>query len=69
MGISLLTSYHGSQIFEAIGIADDVINKVFKGTPCRVSGLSFDDIALGHFLNVTDSTVINLFYVICSRNY
>jgi len=45
MGISLLTSYHGAQIFEAIGLADDVIMKVFKGTPCRIAGLTFDDIA------------------------
>jgi glutamate synthase (ferredoxin) len=45
MGISLLTSYHGAQIFEALGLADNVIHKAFKGTPCRVAGLSFDDIA------------------------
>ena len=45
MGISLLSSYHGAQIFEALGVADNVINTAFKGTPCRVSGMSFDDIA------------------------
>ena len=32
MGISLLTSYHGAQIFEALGIADNVIMTAFKGT-------------------------------------
>ena len=32
MGISLLTSYHGAQIFEALGIADNVIMSAFKGT-------------------------------------
>ena len=45
MGISLLTSYQGAQIFESIGLADEVLLTAFKGTPSRVSGLSFDDIA------------------------
>merc|ERR1711988_1828245 len=45
MGISLLTSYHGAQIFEALGISDDVISTVFKGTPSRLGGLTMDDIA------------------------
>jgi glutamate synthase (ferredoxin) len=45
MGISLLSSYHGAQIFEAMGLADDVVMRGFYGTPCRVSGLNFDEIA------------------------
>merc|ERR1711871_1523737 len=45
MGISLLTSYHGAQIFEALGISDEVISTVFKGTPSRLGGLTMDDIA------------------------
>lgn len=45
MGISLLTSYHGAQIFEALGLSDDVMMKIFSGTPCRIPGLDFDDIA------------------------
>lgn len=45
MGISLLTSYHGAQIFEAIGLGDEVVLKAFEGTSSRVGGLSFDDIA------------------------
>lgn len=45
IGISLLTSYHGAQIFEALGISDDVISTVFKGTPSRLGGLTMDDIA------------------------
>lgn len=46
MGISLLTSYQGAQIFESIGLSDNVLLKVFKGTPSRVGGLDLDDIAL-----------------------
>lgn len=35
MGISTLQSYKGAQIFEAVGLAEDVIEKAFKGTPSR----------------------------------
>lgn len=45
MGISLLSSYHGAQIFEAYGLADDVIAAAFKGTVSRVGGMSLEDIA------------------------
>ena len=45
MGISLLTSYHGAQIFEALGLSDQVVSTVFKGTPSRLGGMSLDDIA------------------------
>jgi glutamate synthase (ferredoxin) len=45
MGISLLTSYHGAQIFEAIGLGVDVINTAFKGTVSRVGGMSLEDVA------------------------
>ena len=45
MGISLLSSYHGAQIFEAYGLGRDVIDLAFKGTVSRVGGLSLDDVA------------------------
>lgn len=45
MGISTLQSYHGAQIFEALGISTPVIEKAFNGTSSRVEGLSFDGIA------------------------
>ncbi len=45
MGISLLGSYRGAQIFEAIGIADDVVDKHFTGTPTRIGGLGLREIA------------------------
>ncbi|MDH4090452.1 MAG: glutamate synthase large subunit [Cyclobacteriaceae bacterium] len=45
MGISTLQSYQSSQIFEALGIGSDVVEKCFKGTISRIEGLSFDDIA------------------------
>lgn len=45
MGISTLQSYHGAQIFEALGISTPVIEKCFAGTAARIEGLSFDGIA------------------------
>jgi glutamate synthase (ferredoxin) len=45
IGISLLASYHGAQIFEAIGIGADLIALAFSGTTSRVAGLSLADLA------------------------
>ncbi|XFA72324.1 glutamate synthase-related protein [Thermosynechococcaceae cyanobacterium Okahandja] len=45
MGISLIASYRGAQIFEAIGIGDDLLNKAFIGTTSRVGGLTLRDLA------------------------
>ncbi len=45
IGISLLASYHGAQIFEAIGIGADLIEIAFKGTTSRVAGLSINELA------------------------
>ena len=47
MGISTLQSYQGSQIFEAIGINSDVIEKYFTNTVSRVEGISLKDIRSG----------------------
>ncbi len=44
MGISTIQSYQGSMIFEAIGIAPEVIDKYFNGTVCRAGGLTLKDI-------------------------
>ncbi len=44
MGVSTIQSYQGSQIFEAIGIADSVIEKYFTGTPSRVGGIDLSDL-------------------------
>ena len=45
IGISLLTSYSGAQIFEAIGIGEEVIDRSFKGTTSRIGGVNFEEIA------------------------
>ena len=45
MGISTIQSYHGSKIFEAIGIDKSVIDKYFTDTVSRIGGITLDDIA------------------------
>jgi glutamate synthase (ferredoxin) len=45
MGISLLSSYHGAQIFEAIGLGRRLIDLAFTGTTSRVGGLSVEELA------------------------
>jgi glutamate synthase (NADPH) large chain len=45
MGISTLQSYKGAQIFEALGLKDEIIDRCFTGTPSRVQGVSFDVLA------------------------
>ena len=45
MGISTLRSYRSSQIFEAVGIHPDVVNKYFAGTISRIGGIGMSEIA------------------------
>ena len=45
MGISLITSYQGAQIFECYGLGPEVINTAFKGTVSRIGGLTIDEVA------------------------
>jgi len=45
MGISTLASYRGAQIFEAIGLSDEVIDKCFAWTASRIRGVGFDVLA------------------------
>ena len=44
MGISTIQSYQGSQIFEAVGISQEVIDKYFTNTVSRVGGITISDI-------------------------
>ena len=45
MGISLLSSYQGAQIFEAIGIGKTLLDLAFRGTTSRLGGLSLANLA------------------------
>lgn len=44
MGISTVASYRGSQLFEIIGLADDIVNLCFKDTTSRLQGARFVDL-------------------------
>ncbi|MDP3192715.1 glutamate synthase-related protein, partial [Rhodoferax sp.] len=45
MGVSTYMSYCGAQLFEAIGLSTDTIDKYFTGTPSRVEGIGVFQIA------------------------
>jgi len=45
MGISTLQSYKGAQIFEAVGLHEEVIERCFAGTASRIQGVGFDILA------------------------
>jgi glutamate synthase (ferredoxin) len=45
MGITMLSSYIGGQLFEIVGLSREVIDKCFEGTPAQLLGLSFNELA------------------------
>jgi glutamate synthase (NADPH/NADH) len=46
MGISTLQSYKGAQVFEAVGLADEVVDRCFTGTTTRIQGTDFEALYL-----------------------
>ena len=46
MGISTLRSYRAAQIFEIVGLAPEIVDRYFAGTPSRIGGLGFKEIEL-----------------------
>ena len=45
MGISTLQSYRGAQVFEAIGLNKELVDKYFTGTASRIEGVGLDVLA------------------------
>jgi glutamate synthase (NADPH/NADH) large chain len=45
MGVSTVASYTGAQIFEAIGLGDELVERYFTGTVSRLGGIGLDEIA------------------------
>ncbi len=45
MGVSTIASYTGAQIYEALGLASDVVDRYFTGTTSRVEGIGLAEIA------------------------
>jgi glutamate synthase (NADPH) large chain len=64
MGISTLASYKGAQIFEAVGLNEEVIDRCFVGTASRIKGVGFDVLAAEalrrHELGYPDRATVGL---------
>ena len=44
MGIATITSYRGAQLFEIVGLHDEIVNRCFTGTVSRIQGMTFEDL-------------------------
>jgi glutamate synthase (NADPH) large chain len=44
MGISTIMSYRGAQLFEIVGLADDIVDRCFRGTVSRIQGAAWEDL-------------------------
>ncbi len=44
MGISTIASYRGAQLFEAVGLSEEVVDLCFEGTPSRIKGARFEQL-------------------------
>ena len=51
MGISTIAGYQGAQLFEAVGLANSVVDQYFTGTPSRIGGLDLDQIEAEYYRN------------------
>jgi glutamate synthase domain-containing protein 2/glutamate synthase domain-containing protein 1/glutamate synthase domain-containing protein 3 len=47
MGISALSSYCGAQVFEAVGLSTELVERFFTGTPSRIGGIGLPELAEG----------------------
>jgi glutamate synthase (NADPH) large chain len=45
MGISTIQSYHGAQVYEALGLKQDFVDKYFRWTPSRIGGIGLEEVA------------------------
>jgi glutamate synthase (NADPH/NADH) large chain len=55
MGISTINSYRGAQLFEIVGLHDEVVHRCFPGTVSRIQGANFDDLELDTRQLATDA--------------
>ncbi|MFO8231445.1 MAG: glutamate synthase large subunit [Longimonas sp.] len=46
MGISTIVSYRGAQLFEAVGLADEIVDVCFRGVVSRIQGARFSDLQM-----------------------
>lgn len=62
MGISTIRSYHGAQIFEAVGLKKDLIDKYFTATSSRLEGIGLEEIAAENQMRHDSAYDENLLY-------
>ena len=55
MGISTLQSYRGAQIFEALGLSEEIVERCFTGTVSRIGGVSLKELARERVLRHRDA--------------
>ncbi|GGA27466.1 glutamate synthase large subunit [Paenibacillus physcomitrellae] len=60
MGISTIQSYRGAQIFEAVGLKNDFVDRYFTWTPSRIGGIGIEEVAMEnlamHYRAFTDQS-------------
>ena len=67
IGISLLSSYHGAQIFEAVGLGSDLIKMAFDGTTSRIAGITLKELT-NETLSTSSNGILFLFELIVSKS-
>nr|QCI06290.1 glutamate synthase [Dictyurus purpurascens] len=60
MGISLLSSYHGAQIFEILGLGQDIVDLAFLGTTSRLGGINLEELFMHSLMNYNSAFVTEL---------
>jgi len=58
MGICLLSSYHGAQIFEILGLGEDIVDLAFYGTTSRIGGINLNEL-FDHSSKIHDAAFVN----------
>ena len=66
MGIATVDSYCGAQVFEAIGLADEVVERCFAGVPARLGGVGFHKLA-ADVLDHHDAAFANRLPLVATR--
>lgn len=69
MGISLLSSYHGSQIFEVLGLNSEVVQLSFRGTASRLQGLSLKELFYENFSTYQQAFSTNMSKKLINQGY
>ena len=69
MGISLLSSYHGAQIFEILGLGNEIVQIAFRGTASRLGGLSLQELYVETSTNYNRAFIYKSFKKLINLGY